>query len=171
MARLSAVNGSTEESQEQGALVERKVQEEEDLIIELTPEGPSCQDRPILQKLRREFRKNRRLWRESRPDCYTYIFQRSCFCLPEFVEPIGVKVVNNEIVATKPEDATMPLSMDDLYRTLKDAINRCETGDAYQVDVTYGKGGIIEELSIDSIALAIDDEISYSTSDFKVCEA
>jgi hypothetical protein len=122
----------------------------------------------------KELHQYRRQWEAQKITDYRYTLQISCFCVPEIVQPLEIQVRNGvttsltKIASGAPVDteyfdfdqiATMPK----LFALIESAI----ANKAASISVTYDSVfGFPAHISIDHIKYAIDDEISYTVTDF-----
>lgn len=114
------------------------------------------------------------LWKQKRPEHYAYQLQPSCFCPPEFTQPIAIRVFKGlvqqaDLVTSKkslPSDRKADAkTIDDLFKLIREAINR----PAASVQVSYDPNyGFPSSISIDLDQMMADEEIYYTAKDFKV---
>lgn len=115
--------------------------------------------------------KNKRLWRDSGITSYQYTFQRSCFCVP--TEDIVVIVSSGAVMEAFYTPGGSPLTplelaglmtVEELFSTIQRALN----SDTSTVAVDYNAGtGYPEQVSVDWIVMAVDDEITYFVKDLQ----
>lgn len=114
----------------------------------------------------------RALWALRAPDGYQVTVQQSCFCLPEFRQPLRVTVENGRVSSVR--GLEQPLhhsgSLDQSRLTvagLFDVIERAGRT-AAELRVVYDAGyGFPTELFIDGDRRIADDEFTYRLSDFR----
>jgi hypothetical protein len=110
-------------------------------------------------------------WQRSGPDDYTFTVRYSCFCATygawrvdvEDGKVVGTRPLLDERPAgSRPNESRRPV--DEL---LADAV-RAEAGEAATIDAEYDPDtGVPTRVSIDWIANAIDDEISWEITAFR----
>ncbi len=127
-----------------------------------------------------EYDQNLAKWQAADISHYRYELFIGCFC--PFAEdmPLTVEVLNGEIVSItsadgSPVEATNPsLEVYESYATIDLLFAELETdlsGEADEVVVTYDPTyGFPENIAIDRIKEAIDDELSLQVSNFEVLE-
>ena len=110
----------------------------------------------------------RRKWARQVILDYRYTVNALCFCVQR--GPLRVTVERGQVTGLNdpvtgvprpyPHPA-MPLTVEDLFTTIEVAIER----DAHSVEVRYDPQlGYPQEIAIDFIELAIDDEVTYTAS-------
>jgi len=123
----------------------------------------------LLVDVQAELDANRLLWTTEAITEYDYRFQRGCFCLPDFVTP-GIVSVRGGLIESVvgvgdglPLDPTNYLTLDGLFDEIQSAID----SSADEISVTYDAlTGFPSSVGIDYILDALDDEISYTASEF-----
>lgn len=119
------------------------------------------------RRTRRAYNRAMRIW--SGPQCYDMVFQRSCFCPPEYNEPMTVQVRDGLVVAPK-SDMHIP-TMDQILETIYVyCVKDCPNSGAASCSVTYGSAGNAENVNIDISQMIADEEIRYTITDFQVCK-
>lgn len=113
------------------------------------------------------------LWKQKRPEHYAYQLQPSCFCPPEYTQPIEIRVLKGviqqaDLVASKkalpPERKGDAKTIEQLFKMIRDAINR----PAASVKVTYDPNyGFPSSISIDLDQMIADEEVYYTVKAFK----
>ena len=112
-------------------------------------------------------------WAATNADDYSFEFQRTCFCAPDFVRPIRIEVVDGIVSSAVYVDTEEPIptpltsvpTIDDLFDEIQDAID----GMAFSVIADYDEElGYPISVSIDHIELAIDDEMAFAVSSFQL---
>ena len=114
---------------------------------------------------------------DSRPDYtgptdYAYTLRVSCFCIP--IGPLRISVLNDTVVDVRQlepqsSEGTVDDWINELAMTLDelDALVDCALREAADVQVTYDPTyGFPSEVSIDWIEDAVDDEISYTVTEY-----
>lgn len=114
------------------------------------------------------------LWKRKRPEHYVYQLQPSCFCPPEYTQPIAIRVFKGLVQQADLVNSKKPLpaerkadakTIEDLFKVIREAINR----PAASVQVTYDPNyGFPSSISIDLDQMMADEEIYYTAKDFKV---
>lgn len=113
---------------------------------------------------------NRARWEEVRPQSYSMVLTRLCFCAPVGIGPVRIQVVGTTAVERVYVDSGEPVSeslaphfptVDGLFDVLEDALDR----DAHQIRVTYDEDtGIPVDLWIDYEANVADEELGYQVA-------
>lgn len=114
------------------------------------------------------------LWKQKTPEHYAYQLQPSCFCPPEYTQPIAIRVFKGVVQQADLVTSQQPLpadrkadakTIDDLFKLIRDAINR----PAASVKVSYDQHyGFPNSISIDLDQMMADEEIYYTVKDFKL---
>lgn len=114
------------------------------------------------------------LWADVDSTHYQFVSQRSCECLPEYVEPIIVEVIDGAIASAlnerdltpvAPEVETGLYTIDGLFTVIQEAID----DGAYSVDVSYdGVRGVPTGVNIDYDVNTADEEFYVDVRDFEV---
>jgi hypothetical protein len=125
---------------------------------------------PTPTDLRTELQRNRELWNGTRLPSHRYDLRRDCFCLPP--NYIEVRVVNREVQeivnadtgeSIEMLDSSFPVTVDDLFDLLDDAIDWADF-----IDVEYHASyGAPMRIAIDYTRELADDEISFLLSDLR----
>ena len=112
-------------------------------------------------------------WQKTRPEKYSYVFIRSCFCTPEYIKPVLTRVDKNTLIDARFKDSNKPLpaslkgnkrTIDSLFKIVQSAIDR----KAYSIKVKYNKQyGYPESISVDYDKMIADEELYLSAKDFK----
>jgi hypothetical protein len=117
-----------------------------------------------------ELEEARRTWSRQGYDSYTFKVSQFCFCVSEARGTFAVTVIRGEVVsvtdaetgAPRTPSPFVPLTVEALFAKVDDAIE----SDAAQLEVRYDPAlGYPQEIAIDFIELAIDDEVTYRASD------
>ena len=111
----------------------------------------------------------RTAWQARHLDDYRFVWQQTCFCLPDAVQPIVVTVRHDAIVSATDrsgvavsEDVRKSLmTIDALYRYVKDA--QCKTG---EVRLSASKDGVPDTIHVDPSPSIADDEFDVRVSEF-----
>ena len=119
-------------------------------------------DSPLIQELK----ENRQLWRSQNLKNYQYIYQQQCFCPSPSNTPLKVSIKNDKItqvVNLNSEqlvtDLTFPKTIEELFKIIKDAIQR----NADEILITYDKTlGYPNRIAIDYQKILADEEITYT---------
>lgn len=114
------------------------------------------------------------LWKQKRPAHYAYQLQPSCFCPPEYTQPIAIRVFQGKIQQADLVTASKPLpperkgdakTIEELFKLIREAINR----PAASVKITYDpQYGFPSTISIDLDQMIADEELYYTVTAFKV---
>lgn len=125
-----------------------------------------------------EYDSNLDRWQNANITHYRFSLFVGCFCPFQNVMPLGIEVQDGEVVSMAYSDGT-PVSahdpqleflsryatIDRIFSELKADLN----GGADEVTVKYNDPyGFPEQVNIDRIKLAIDDELGLTVSDFEV---
>ena len=123
-----------------------------------------------LEHLKLELAKNRDLWESQKIEDYRFEYRRICFCLPEFVAPVEISVVDGMIsdavfledgTAAEIPDISTYDTVEDLFDLIQDAIDR----DAYSLLVIYdAEFGYPAEVSIDYDIRIADEEFGFAVA-------
>jgi hypothetical protein len=118
-----------------------------------------------------EFEKNQQKWNTQKPGEYSYQLKVGCFCPPDITRPVTITVSGGTSSLTYADDGTQ-VSNDFFikYNTIEKifdvALNALQNADETQI--TYDeKYGFPTSINIDMYKDAIDDETSYTISDFR----
>ena len=122
----------------------------------------ACPDDPAISAARNA-------WAARHLADYRFVWQESCFCVPEAVQPIVVTVRGGEIVAATDRNGRAIstevrenlLTIDALYR--RAAAAQCT---AAVVRVVAGTDGVPASVFIDPSLQAADDEFRVTISEF-----
>lgn len=114
------------------------------------------------------------LWKQKRPEHYAYQLQPSCFCPPEYTQPIAIRVFKGVVQQADLVTSKKPLpterkadakTIEDLFKLIRDAIER----PAASVNVTYDQQyGFPSSINIDVDQMMADEEMYYTVTGFKV---
>ncbi len=112
-------------------------------------------------------------WALTDADDYVFEFRRSCFCAPDFVRPVRVRVLDGIVASAVYADTEDPISLpltsvptiDDLFDEIADAMDAT----AFAVVAEYDADmGYPTSVAIDFIEDAIDDEVAFTVSSFQL---
>jgi hypothetical protein len=112
-------------------------------------------------------------WRTASVSHYAFTLTRSCFCPPDSNGPVRIEVRNGSVVSiTKPDGSTYSGDYFSRYDTVEElfgVVRDAQTQPASSLIDDYDPAlGFPTRISIDYIALAVDDEVSYAIRDFNV---
>jgi hypothetical protein len=110
-------------------------------------------------------------WQSAGVSHYAFTLERSCFCPPDYSGPVRIEVKNGSVVSiTRPDDSPVTDDYFSGYDTVEELFGVVESAEAYPASALITDfdpdRGFPTRISIDYIALAVDDEISYRISDF-----
>ena len=126
-----------------------------------------------FSRLQRELNQQRSFWEGQALESYRYTYRWHCFCPPELTDAVSI-VVKDGAIATltyldsgtlvNPEVADQFYTIDGLFDFLQNAINRR----AADLSVSWDNGlGYPKTAAIDYLLHAVDDETSFTVSDFQ----
>ncbi|EAZ89915.1 DUF6174 domain-containing protein [Crocosphaera chwakensis] len=133
------------------------------MLVNIMPMSANNESNSLLIE---ELKENRQLWRSQQLKNYQYIYQQQCFCpLPSNV-PLKVSVKNDKITQVVNlnnnqviTDLTLPKTIEELFKIIKDAIQR----NADEILITYDPTlGYPTRVAIDYQKILADDEITYT---------
>lgn len=109
------------------------------------------------------------VWQARDLNDYRFVWQQTCFCLPDAVQPIVVTVHNGAIVAATGRDGAAVsddvrqnlLTLDALYRFVDETQRSADT-----VRVAASADGIPTKVFIDPRRSVADDEFDVTISEF-----
>lgn len=114
------------------------------------------------------------LWKKKQPEHYAYQLQLSCFCPPEYTQPIAIRVFRGKVQQADLVTSNKPLpperkedakTIEQLFKLIRDAINR----PAASVQVTYDPNyGFPSSINIDLDLMMADEEMYYTINAFNV---
>ena len=108
---------------------------------------------------------NYQRWQQAGIHDYRYEFQRSCYCMQEFVQPVLITVKNDLVVDARFKESNLPLPDDFednqqavpyLFEKIQDAINRNAASINVDYDAQYGYPA---NISIDYDTRMADEEL------------
>lgn len=114
----------------------------------------------------------RALWDEKGPASYQYTLRWSCFCGPDFTDPMRITVRDGAITSAVDVETGMPvdpatrrpLTIEGLFDVIEDAYRK----NAAKVDVTYDPtDGHPVSANIDYDQRVIDEELGFRTEDLQ----
>ena len=104
----------------------------------------------------KELREAKAVWKENRVGTYRIRVNRFCFCATP--NAATIKVRRGKVVKVNPKKWYGPFAVGGFFKVVSDAIK----GEAASLEVKYDKEfGYPRDISIDHIAMAVDDEIGY----------
>ncbi len=114
------------------------------------------------------------LWQQQNIRNYSYDINWSCFCMPDLTKKVHIEVKNSKLFSRNYLDSNKEIpseykkffgTIDDLIKILQDAKNQ----NAHKINTVWNKNYNYPESSyIDYIKDAVDDERSFTVSNFKV---
>lgn len=126
-----------------------------------------------------EFDKNLMKWNESGVSHYRFQLVVGCFCPFSDINPLTIEVKDNQVLSMMGANGVEILDTDPLYPMLMNyaTVDNLFTwttdvlANADEVKVTYDATyGFPDNISVDYIEEAIDDEIGVRISNFEVLE-
>lgn len=111
-------------------------------------------------------------WEAAGPEAYVFEFTRSCFCGPDILRPLEIRVVEGDVTAAVYADTGLPVddptreipTIDDLFAEIEDAIQR----DAFRLEAEYDPVlGFPTEVAIDYLEMAVDEEMAFEVRAFE----
>ncbi len=139
------------------------------VLLALTPLG--CTD--VFGPEQETLAAARARWALTDTDDYVFEFRRSCFCAPDFVRLVRIRVldgiVGSAVYADTEEPISLPLTsvptIGDLFDEIADAMDAT----AFAVVADYDEDmGYPTSVAIDFIEDAIDDEMAFTVSSFQL---
>jgi hypothetical protein len=115
-----------------------------------------------------------RQWAAQNIADYKYTLRISCFCPPEVVGPVVIEVRNRAAASVTVVESGEPanaqyFSRYDTVEKLFAVIQAAMDDNADSISVTYDSAlGYPTHISIDHAKMAIDDEISYTITNFEI---
>jgi len=110
-------------------------------------------------------------WERTRPESYVYAVQRLCFCPPDYIGPVRVRVEGAAVVERVYVDSGDPVpaayadvfpTVDGLFAILAEAY----ADDADDVRVTYDpQTGVPVDFFIDDLETAADEELGMQVTE------
>jgi hypothetical protein len=115
----------------------------------------------ISGKAARELDRARKQWLAQGVGSYRMKVSRFCFCAPPGSATVTVR--KRKVVRVSPETWYGPQTVPAMFGIVGEAIRK----KVASLDVRYDRRlGFPAEVSVDYIALAVDDEVGYTLSDF-----
>lgn len=118
--------------------------------------------------------RNRNSWNDQAPSHYQFTLQVGCFCVPDFTRPVQIEVRDGTVVSKSYADNGQAVNndffesydtMDELFAVIEKAIE----DEADVIDIAYHPDyGYPEQISLDYIKEALDDEVAYRVLTFSV---
>jgi hypothetical protein len=114
------------------------------------------------------------LWKQKQPMHYSYQLQPSCFCPPEYTQPIAIRVFKGKVQQADLVNSKRPLPADrkedaktieDLFKIIREALERPAASTTITYDPSYG---FPSSISIDVDQMIADEEMYYTVKNFKV---
>lgn len=134
------------------------------------PTAPAATPRPGREAALTELETNLATWERRQPANYQFTWRMGCFCPPEATGPFTVTVRDGEVTITpaqaggpKPGALVRP-TIADLFATARALLASADTV-AVIYDPTFG---FPSRIDADPITNAVDDEASFSVTDFLV---
>ena len=169
-----ACTGGTEEPTQSASSTKTPVERQTPApTITTVVSSPTPEAADGLEQQKLELAKNRDLWGSQKIEDYRFEYRRICFCLPEFVAPVEISVVDGMISdAAFLEDGTVAgipdisiyETVEDLFDLIQDAIDR----DAYSLLVTYdAEFGYPAEARIDYDIRIADEEFGFAVGNLR----
>jgi hypothetical protein len=129
----------------------------------------SCSDQNPAQT---QLEQNQKKWTNQKIGSYSYQLQIGCFCPQDITRAVTITVKNayrvfytDDSTAADNEFILRCDTVEKLFKTIGDAIN----GKAAEITVSYDPArGYPLRIFVDSIKLAIDDEITYNITAFQI---
>jgi hypothetical protein len=119
----------------------------------------------------RELDEARERWNQNEPTHYRYVHDEWAFS--DSVGPVRIEVLDGEVVSAvivetgEPAPADRELTIEDLFDMVQDEID----GDPDDITVDYDDElGFPENVDVDPIENAIDDEHGFSAEEFETLE-
>jgi|GEM_PF-1310427 len=118
-------------------------------------------------------RVQRRLWATRSVNSYRYRLQYLAFAPRDLTVPVVIEVRNGTPVSITPDDPEVTVdpnffSRVDTVEELFDEIERVIETDPATITVEYAPDfGYPQRLSVDQIEMAVDDEFTYTITDFE----
>ncbi len=113
-------------------------------------------------------------WQQKKPPHYAYTLRHTCFCPPEYTQPLEIRVsagvIQQATLLTDqkplpPERKAEAKTVKALFAIIQNAIDRKAASIVVKYDANYG---FPTSISIDLDARMADEEIYYTVSDFKI---
>jgi Family of unknown function (DUF6174) len=119
---------------------------------------------------------NRAKWFGAGISDYQFTIERGCDCVPESVGPVVIEVRANAVqnrrylsgIPVDPQFEDLFTAVPGLFDIIEQAIRQPAVGLAVRYNPEFGYP---ESIQIDWLAGVVDDEVSYSVTDFTVLSA
>ena len=117
--------------------------------------------------MKAQFERNRLLWNEQDFDGYTFRFNWSCFCPPDYTAPVDIRVEQGGLAAVSYSDNGTPVAQSDWdrYRTIEalfEILDEAFEQDAKVISVSYEPDfGYPSSVFIDYSELIADEERGF----------
>lgn len=118
--------------------------------------------------------RNQNRWNDQELSHYLFTLQVGCFCMPEITRPVQIEVRDGTVVGKSyVEDGQLVSNdffepydtIDELFEVIQEAID----SEADVIDIAYHPDyGYPEQISLDPIKDAFDDEVVYRVMAFEV---
>jgi hypothetical protein len=115
---------------------------------------------------------NQALWSAAGIDNYEFVYQRICFCPPEYTTPALIEVRDGAVWSVEYQDSEIHLDAPDttmfpMITALFDVLTEAHDRNAVKVTVTFSADlGYPEDVDIDYAANIADDELSFTVTEF-----
>lgn len=111
-------------------------------------------------------------WSRNGLAAYTYTLQHTCFCPPEYTQPLKLHIINGDVVgAILASGQPLPAkrsgeakTVEDLFAVIQDAIQRNAASITAKYDPHYGYP---TSISIDYDRMMADEETYYTASNMR----
>lgn len=129
-----------------------------------TPNTSQPTPTPSQSDIRQQLDAAMARWNANRPTNYEFTLQRSCFC-PQS-DPVVITVNGAQIVSPTVSGNTPLMTVDELFQKVQAAL---DSSNSHVFSVEFERDlGYPISVSIDQIVGAIDDEVSYQVSEFRI---
>tara|TARA_Y100000768_G_scaffold375943_1_gene347361 strand:- start:332 stop:781 length:450 start_codon:yes stop_codon:yes gene_type:complete len=142
------------------------------ILILLFTIGCSSEDSVTLNPVEMELSSAIKKWNNSNINSYSYILTVSCYCLD--TEPNKIEVIDNKITKVNGESVTLDQlqneywdvkTFDELFNIIDEKLKDDPFIFTLKFDQTYG---FPIDIYFDMDDMIADEEIGYTTSDFKI---
>ncbi|MBU0655838.1 MAG: hypothetical protein KJ914_12030 [Gammaproteobacteria bacterium] len=112
-------------------------------------------------------------WRLKQPTGYSYTLQRNCFCPPDHLKPVDIRVYNGLVqeatmrpfsVPLPPERRSEALAVEGLFALVQDAIDRNASTIVVNYEPYYGYP---VNITVDYATNIADEELALTASNFR----
>ena len=111
-------------------------------------------------------------WNQINHAHYSYTLQRSCFCPPDALKPMNIRVFQGKVQSATVDGIPLSadrmdsvLTIEQLFQKVHEAIDRNVSRLEVKYDPTYGYP---TNIFVDYEAMMADEELSLNASDFKM---